>query len=78
MNKLFLEVPFKRTLKLPFFFNRNVEGFQLVCFVYIDDDDLAWYPRQKVQSARKKLEGFNPAYVMRFVQAMAIMAFALA
>jgi len=30
-----------------------------------DDDDLAWYPRQKVQSARKKLEGFNPAYVMR-------------
>ncbi|XP_022778667.1 DNA-dependent protein kinase catalytic subunit-like isoform X5 [Stylophora pistillata] len=24
-----------------------------------------WYPKQKVQSAWRKLEGFNPAYVMR-------------
>lgn len=29
------------------------------------EEDAAWYPKQKVQSARKKLEGFNPAYVMR-------------
>ncbi|XP_067044034.1 DNA-dependent protein kinase catalytic subunit-like isoform X2 [Acropora muricata] len=30
-----------------------------------DDGDVAWYPRQKIQNAKKKLEGFNPAYVMR-------------
>lgn len=42
--------------------------FKLLCFLCIDDEDVAWYPRQKVQSARKKLEGFNPAYVMRFVR----------
>lgn len=30
-----------------------------------DDGDSTWYPREKVQNARKKLEGFNPAFVMR-------------
>lgn len=30
-----------------------------------DDKDVEWYPRQKVRNARKKLEGFNPAYVLR-------------
>ncbi|KAL9956083.1 hypothetical protein ACROYT_G037506 [Oculina patagonica] len=30
-----------------------------------DEKDAAWYPKQKVKCARKKLEGFNPAYVMR-------------
>lgn len=30
-----------------------------------EDKDAAWYPRQKIQNARKKLEGFNPAFVMR-------------
>lgn len=34
---------------------------------FLDEEDVAWYPRQKVQSARKKLEGFNPAHVMRLV-----------
>lgn len=36
--------------------------------MFSGDEDAAWYPKQKVQSARKKLEGFNPAYVMRLVQ----------
>lgn len=40
---------------------------------FLDEEDAAWYPRQKVQSARKKLEGFNPAYVMRLVQIITIL-----
>ena len=37
-------------------------------FPLSDEEYADWYPKQKVQSARKKLEGFNPAYVMRSVQ----------
>ena len=36
--------------------------------MFLGEEDAAWYPKQKVQSARKKLEGFNPAYVMRLFQ----------
>ena len=61
-QKLLLEVPYGR-LKLYSF----VKGFLLSFLVCLDDEDAAWYPRQKVQSAMKKLEGFNPAHVMRFV-----------
>jgi len=38
----------------------------LLVFFLADDKDVEWYPRQKVRNARKKLEGFNPAYVLRF------------
>lgn len=41
---------------------------QISCMIFLGEEDAAWYPKQKVQSARKKLEGFNPAYVMRLVQ----------
>lgn len=41
--------------------------------MFLGEADAAWYPKQKVQSARKKLEGFNPAYVMRLVQIIAVL-----
>lgn len=36
--------------------------------MFLGEEDAARYPKQKVQSARKKLEGFNPAYVMRLAK----------
>ena len=33
------------------------------CFLPADGEE-AWYPREKIQSARKKLQGHNPAHVM--------------
>ena len=44
---------------------------------WLDEGDVAWYPRQKIQNAKKKLKGFNPAYVMRFVLYFDILASSL-
>ena len=34
-------------------------------FPFPDSQDGAWYPKEKLKQAEKKLLGYNPAYVMR-------------
>jgi len=37
--------------------------------VFVDDDqDIAWYPREKVNTAKKKFLGANPAYITRYIK----------
>ena len=35
-------------------------------FPFPDSQDGAWYLREKLKQAEKKLLGYNPAYVMRY------------
>lgn len=32
----------------------------------IESEDFSWYPREKINFAKRKLKGANPAYVTRF------------
>jgi hypothetical protein len=32
------------------------------------DDDLQWYPRRKLNTVRRKLQGDNPVLIIRYVE----------
>lgn len=34
---------------------------------HADSQEANWYPREKVDLAKKKLQGFNPAHLMKWV-----------
>ena len=34
-------------------------------FLSLDSIEGVWYPKEKIRQAKKKLQGHNPAYVMR-------------
>ena len=34
---------------------------------HADSQEADWYPREKVDLAKKKLQGFNPAHLMKWV-----------
>ena len=43
--------------------------FVMIFFSDAAADDLTWYPKQKVQIARRKLQGANPCHITKYVLA---------
>ena len=39
--------------------------FFIVLFLSELDSDTEWFPKQKVEYARRKLQGYNPAYITK-------------
>ena len=40
--------------------------FQQIFFSELDSDT-EWFPKQKVEYARRKLQGYNPAHITKYV-----------
>lgn len=41
-----------------------LKRYQFNPFLPADSEEGSWYPREKIRTARKKLQGYNPAHVM--------------